>query len=201
MTQLPVENPRKTALRKSLLARRKALPPEEARERSEAAQALVLADPAWRAARSVALYHAVRGELDTRTLRTAALAEGKQLLLPRTVPEEKGTMRLLPCADETTLLPGMFGIMEPDPAACPPEPQGGWLPDLLVVPALAYDLKGFRLGMGGGYYDRLLARPAMRGAKRLGLVYSFQLLDALPVEAWDLPVHGVCTEKELLWLS
>ena len=54
--------------------------------------------------------------------------------------------------------------------------------------------------MGGGYYDRLLALPRHAASRRVGLAYSFQLVDSLPREAWDMPVHAVCTEKGLVWI-
>ena len=72
-------------------------------------------------------------------------------------------------------------------------------PDIIIVPGVAFDANGTRLGMGGGYYDRLLALPRYADSLRLGLAYSFQLVDSLPRQTWDVPVHAVCTELGILW--
>ena len=73
-------------------------------------------------------------------------------------------------------------------------------PDLIIAPGLAFDRNGIRLGMGGGYYDRLLALPRHAASRRVGLAFAFQFVDSLPREAWDMPVHAVCTEKGLVWI-
>ena len=69
----------------------------------------------------------------------------------------------------------------------------------MLVPAVAFDSHGYRLGFGGGYYDRLLAKPEMDEAVTIGLCYDFQRLDGLPTNAWDEPVQGVCSESGLKW--
>ena len=190
----------KTALRKAIVLQRNSLSEKEIVERSEAAQAYILADPAWANARSVGVYYAVRQELNTQNLMRRAWADGKQVFLPRTVSGTNGALEFLPYSSASVLQKGAFGIMEPDPKTCPAQPCGGWVPELIIVPAVAYDAKGYRLGAGGGYYDRLFARPSMRAAIRLGLAYAFQLCEELPVDPWDIPMHGICTEKGLQWL-
>lgn len=191
----------KAALRKAVHLQCNGMDEKEIRTRSEAAQNLILADPAWTAARSVGLYYAVRQELRTQKLMSEAWAAGKQVFFPYTPPGEEGIIHLLLCPGTEVLVKGTFGIMEPDPASCPPPPDDSCVPELIVVPAVAYDRRGYRLGSGGGYYDRLFARPSMRGATRLGLGYAFQVYDELPVEPWDIPMHGICTEERLQWLN
>lgn len=66
--------------------------------------------------------------------------------------------------------------------------------DLILTPGLAFDPKGYRLGYGGGFYDRLFSTPGLK-AFRLALSYDFQRVEALPVNEFDLPVHALCTEK------
>ena len=70
---------------------------------------------------------------------------------------------------------------------------------LVLVPAVAFDARGYRLGFGGGYYDRLMARPEMDDTVTLGLCYEFQRIESFPMNAWDAPVQGICTENELKW--
>lgn len=151
--------------------------------------------PAWRNAGVVALYVAVRGETDTEVLLRRAWESGKAVLLPLCDTERPGCMELVPCPGPEHLRPGYCNIPEP---ICP-EPTPTVAPDCIVTPGLAFDRSGFRLGMGGGFYDRLLSRPEYAGALRLGLAYAFQLIDHLPHETWDMPVDAVCTEKGTLW--
>lgn len=87
-----------------------------------------------------------------------------------------------------------------NPGQDAPDPAGPPAPDLIIAPGLAFDRDGIRLGMGGGYYDRLLALPRHNNSLRIGLAYAFQLADSLPRQPWDVPVHAVCTEKGLVWI-
>ena len=138
---------------------------------------------------------AVRGEAATDLLLQDAWSGGKTVLLPLCDPERAGCMELVPCAGPEQLRSGYCGIPEP---VCP-EPSVLVVPDLIVVPGVAFDAQGFRLGMGGGFYDRLLARPEYAGVVRLGSAYAFQCIEKLPHEAWDMPVDAVCTEKGVIW--
>jgi 5-formyltetrahydrofolate cyclo-ligase len=108
----------------------------------------------------------------------AALAETRELVWHCWQPSE-------------TLAIGSYGIHEPDPAA--PLLLPGDI-DLILVPAVAIDRHGYRLGYGGGYYDRLRADPLWRKIPTIGIVFDFAYVDRLPIESWDLPIDAVCTE-------
>jgi 5-formyltetrahydrofolate cyclo-ligase len=69
--------------------------------------------------------------------------------------------------------------------------------DLILVPAIACDVQGYRLGYGGGFYDRLLSTPAWRAKPTIGIVFEFARLPQLPVDPWDRPLQGICTESGL----
>jgi 5-formyltetrahydrofolate cyclo-ligase len=184
-----------------MLEQRGMIAPEEAAWRGRSAQGHMLASPRWANARTVALYMPVRNELDTGLLRSRAKAEGKRVLLPRCIAGRRGELELVPCNDATDLAPGSYGILEPLPslsAIDPDDPEQA--PQLLIVPCLAVDRQGCRLGYGGGYYDRLLRRPTLRTALCIALIYMVQLVVSLPMESWDARVHGVCTEEGLLWV-
>lgn len=116
-------------------------------------------------------------------------------------------MCLAPCACAADLKPGRYGIAEPDPIRCPaidmdaaPGSASSFAPDIAVIPGVAFDRQGNRLGHGAGYYDRFLAHPAMARTALVGLAYAFQIVPALPVAPWDRPVHALCTEEGLTWL-
>jgi 5-formyltetrahydrofolate cyclo-ligase len=176
---------------------RRALTDGEIFERSLRAQRHILASGEWAAASSVGLYAAVRRETDTALLADEAWKAGKEVLLPRVSPFSPGIMRLLPYPRGQALVANRFGIPEPEP--CPRPPEEDRAPEIVIVPGLAFDGKGRRLGSGGGYYDRLFAGQSMRAAIRIGLAYAFQIVDALPAEAWDAPMHAVATEEGITW--
>ena len=191
----------KRALRAQMLEQRAMLAPEEAVRRGKAAQGHLLASPHWINARTVVLYMPIRRELDTGLLRSQAWAEGKHVLLPRCVAGRRGELELVACKDEAELAPGSYGILEPLPSLSAidlEDPKQA--PHLLIAPCLAVDRQGCRLGYGGGYYDRLLRRPALQGALCIALIYTLQLVFSLPMESWDARLHGVCTEEGLLWV-
>ena len=89
------------------------------------------------------------------------------------------------------LIPGSYGILEPSAEAPSLKLEAV---DLILVPAVACDRQGYRLGYGGGYYDRLLASPAGRKIVAIGIVFDFAYVDQLPIESWDRRLSGVCTE-------
>lgn len=186
----------KTALRRDMSARRAALTPEAVAAAGRSAAKRVLALPAYVQAREILAYMAVRNELDAGLIASQALADGKRLLLPRCRDGAPGLVDLgcVRCLSETA--PGSYGIPEPPREAClSPE---AFSPDLILVPGLAFDRRGARLGFGGGYYDRLLALPMAQNAFTVGLGYDFQLLALLPSDPWDKPVNAVVTERQTI---
>lgn len=191
----------KSALRTQLRTRRLALASgPEGELRSRLMQERLLASPLWRDCRCVAAYMAAKGEAGTSLLLDETRRTGRALFLPRCRRQgEKGWpggMDFLLCEAGTPLILSRFGIPEPPPDAPALSPAELAAPDtLLIVPALAFDREGFRLGYGGGYYDRVLARAA---CPSVGLAFHSLLLPQLPREPWDQAVRAVCTEEILL---
>lgn len=177
-------------------ATRKALTPDERRRLSLAAQNHVLGLPQWNDANVIALYAAMPEETDTGLLLTTAWEEEKTVLLPLCSPDVFGSMELVACPGPESLRAGPYGIVEPIMDASPDRANAPVpIPDLVIVPGVAFDRLGFRLGMGGGYYDRIL--PGLAECMLLGLAFSLQMTDRLPRDSWDTPVHGICTEYGL----
>jgi len=187
----------KNGLREAMLTRRKALPRADITALSARILERIRELPAWADADAVLAYMPVKGEVDVRPLLDELWARGSKVLLPRCRPGEDGAMDLACPASAGDIRPGAFGIPEPDPDACPAE--AGARPDLILAPGVAFDHRGFRLGYGGGYYDRLLAGPGMAEALVAAPAYGFQVVDALPDDPWDKPVHCVITEDETIW--
>lgn len=183
----------KAAARKAMSERRGGLDPAVASRRSRLAQEFVLLSPIWRTARSVGLYMAIKGETSAEALLSAALGAGKAVYLPKVTGPR--TMQFHLCASRADLMPGVWDILEPPANGIQPQRL-----DLIIIPGLAFDRTGTRLGYGGGYYDRYLQSQPCIAAKTLGLCFGFQILPRLPHAAWDVPVDGLCSEEGLEWL-
>lgn len=142
----------------------------------------------WRQARSVLLYRSIGSELDTDALFAVGWDDGKRVGAPRV---SEGRIRTVVVEPETAFRPGVFDVPEPDgPAAAPDTP---W--SLVVVPGIAFDRAGHRLGYGLGYYDAFLAGGA--AGATVGLAYRQTFVDAVPVEPHDVPVQWVATPDTL----
>jgi 5-formyltetrahydrofolate cyclo-ligase len=177
---------RKQALRRQLRQARAALPPSERRRAARmAARQLARACRRW-GVRDVALYLGVAEELDTRPL--LAALRGVRLYAPRIGRDH--TLRFTRLAPP--LLRNRYGIREPAVLRRPARL------DLIVLPVVGFDAQGRRLGMGGGYYDRLLARPrACRRPLRVGYAFALQETAAVPVAGHDVRLDAIVTERGL----
>lgn len=184
----------KEALRRAMLARRDALPPDIVASASRSVARQVEALPRFGAAREILAYLPIRNEVDAGLLAGRLLAAGRRLLLPRCRRDAPGVLDLGCISCLADVLPGRFGILEPRQELC--RPAEAFAPDLVLAPGVAFDRRGARLGFGGGYYDRLLALPMAAGAYVVGLAYAFQLTPHLPVEPWDRPMDAIVTEQQ-----
>jgi len=145
------------------------------------------------AGKTAALYCALAGEVPTERIRQAYLAGGARLFYPRVTG--KGTLAFYPHREGDGWETGPYGILEPsNPAGDEPRLSGL---DIVVVPGLAFDRRGNRLGRGFGYYDRFLG-GLPEGVPRIGLAWAGQLVPGVPVDAWDVPVHALVTEEGVI---
>jgi 5-formyltetrahydrofolate cyclo-ligase len=183
---------RKRAIRKQMVERILALDPI-GRLRDEALLTERFASlPGFATAEIVLLYvTAFPEEIATRPLLDQALDQGKRVVCPR-VDRRERRLRLFEIADPAReLAPATLGIPEPR-QDCPevlPERI-----DWVLVPGLAFDPKGYRIGRGAGHYDRLL--PSLRpDAQTWALIHDCQWVDEVPIEPHDVPVHGVASAR------
>lgn len=186
----------KHAIRTAMTVRRRDLPTQDRIRLSVRIQERIITLPAFAEAATVLLYSPVRGEADTSLLLETLWRRRVRVLLPRCRPETPGTMDLFCVAGLAELKPGAWGIPEPDPSAC--DLHEGCGIDLAIIPGVAFDRACNRLGMGGGYYDRLLAQPGMAECLKIGPAYGFQIVERLPHEGWDRSMDLVVTESELI---
>lgn len=174
---------------------RKALPAEARAQRSQAIVERLLALRAWKDAEVVAAFVAIRGEVDLSELRVRAHAAGKTVALPR-VDYELGRIVLLAHAPGDPLEPGSLGVPEPTPSA--PRIALSAV-DLVVVPGLAFDPRGYRVGYGKGFYDQML--PTLTEALSCAVGFDFQLVSEVPDQPHDVPVDVLITDARHLAVS
>ena len=164
--------------------------------RSVAARVLKLRR--FRKARKIGVYIARNGELDPAPLLTSCRRLGKRIYLPVLHPFFPGRLKFCPLRDNDRLLPNRYGI--PQPRLSGLCLRNNRQLDLVLMPLVAFDQQGNRLGMGGGYYDRSFAYR--RQSKRhhpllIGLAYEFQHTQVLPHQSWDIPLDAVVTEQRV----
>lgn len=183
-------------LRRALRARRRSLRPAQQAAASVALDAVVAALPVFRRARRIGFYLAHGGEIDPAPLRRRAQQLGKRCFLPVLHPLGHRRLYFVPWREGEPLVRNRFGI--PEPRLRRPVPA--WSLDLILVPLVAFDDRGHRLGQGGGFYDRALAfrRRGRRYPPLIGLAHSFQQVAGLPAEPWDVPLDGFATECRFL---
>ena len=186
----------KNALRRRFSAlRRDLLSGPQGRLRSEEAQRALLDSPVWKRSRRAALYASLPWEVGTDILLAEAWRSGREVFLPRCRPGRPGEMDMIACASPEDLTVSDLGIAEPRllPDSRMLDADGPREETLVIVPALAFDRMGYRLGQGGGYYDRFLD-PSWCVAAGLSL-QSLIARELLPRDPWDVPVSHVCTEE------
>lgn len=175
----------KAELRKLYLSKRSAIPPEIKKERDAAICEIIAQSDLYHMCDTLFAYYPVRGEIDLLPLLHRARAEGKSVALPVLRGDE-----MLFCRFDGETHTGKYGIPEPTGDIISPDGR-----TLCIVPGLAYDSEGFRLGYGGGYYDRFLC-DFSGGA--LGAFYSDFCAENLPHDDYDMPLNCIITEKGML---
>lgn len=145
--------------------------------------------PVYRTSGRIGIYLAMTGEIDTQPLILQARADGKRLYLPAR-PAPGSDYDWVEFGPETRLERGPLGIPQPVPLVS----LAGAALDLAIVPGLAFDRCGGRLGHGKGIYDRLLVRPAARGAVKIGWAFDFQIWPDIPRTERDIRMDALMTE-------
>lgn len=151
--------------------------------------------PCFESAKALLLYSSHKGEVHTESIIRSALSLGKRVALPAVMKESHG-LGLYEIKSMDELAPGAFGILEP-----PKEQSREVKPekiDIAVVPGVCFDRRGFRIGYGMGYYDKLLG---IIPGRKIGLAYSFQIVDAVPDEMHDVAMDEILTENGIISCS
>lgn len=191
----------KRLLRQRVLARRAAWPLEQRRAAAAAIRERLLALPEFRAAKGVHAFVSFPEEVDTAPILAACAEAGKAIFLPYLAPDRKR----IGCGrwdGRAPLVPGPFGTREPPlESRAPVHPAAI---DLVLVPGVAFDRRGGRLGYGKGYYDGFLTElREQRGAPPplIALAFSVQIVEAVPLSPWDVRIPQMLTERERIVMA
>lgn len=184
--------------RKNIRQQRRALTARQQHLHAQKLAENICRHPAFRNAKRIAFYLPEDGEIDTAYLIERAWRYKKEVYLP-VLPPLGHSLFFAPYTGNSTLQPNRFGIAEP---VCQPR---YWLRarqlNLILLPLVAFDTQGNRLGMGGGFYDRSLAftrhRKQWHSPQLIGLAHDLQKVERLSCEAWDVPLNMIATEKNI----
>lgn len=152
---------------------------------------MLATDPYWEQAQTVGITVSKHPEVDTWQIIRKGWEEGKRMVVPKCLPKSRTMVfrELTRFSQLESVYSGLFEPIESETEEVFPKDI-----DLLIVPGLAFTKKGYRLGVGGGYYDRFLQNYHGR---TLSLAFSVQVVEALPIEQHDLPVQKIITENEV----
>ncbi|MEA5571443.1 5-formyltetrahydrofolate cyclo-ligase [Calothrix sp. UHCC 0171] len=181
----------KIELRRTLINQRTQMSASEWREKSDRICTHLQTSPLFLQAKTILAYFSFRQEADLSSLFTQT---AKIWGFPRCVGKNM-FWHSVEIGNFAALQTGAYGITEPHPHNQIIEPNDV---DLILIPSVACDRQCFRLGYGGGYYDRMLASPEWQFQPTIGIVFAFAHLPQLPIASWDKPLQSVCTENGII---
>jgi 5-formyltetrahydrofolate cyclo-ligase len=180
----------KNNLRKNLLNKRNLLDAESKERYDKRIYSTVINSEEFRRSPNIFVYVSFGSEVDTHKIINYALDQGKNVFVPKIISRKAG-MAAVQIKSLGDLERNSFGILEPKDFK---DKAGANILDYILVPGLGFDLKGSRLGYGGGFYDRFLKDISAK-ASVIALAYETQIVESLTVESFDIPVKGIITEN------
>lgn len=189
-------------LRKQIRQQRRQLPPQQQHQHAQLISHQVCRHPLFLNSRRIAGYLAEDGEINPELIIEKAWRYKKEVYLP-ILPPTGHSLFFAPFTPQSRLIPNRFGIPEPDIH------PSHWIRarqlNLILLPLVAFDPQGNRLGMGGGFYDRSLEftrhRKQWHSPHLLGLAHDLQKVDQLPCESWDVPLNMIASEQQLYTIN
>lgn len=185
----------KKTLRKELLDRRDAIPPEVRRVKDRRISGKILSLSEVTGAAVLFFFASFRSEVDTFHMMRTLLGEGKRVLVPR-VERESRSLSLYEVSDVDELVPGFMGIPEPPVTSGAPAEDINNV-NVVMIPGAGFDPAGNRIGYGGGYYDRLLANME-RKVPIIAPAYEEQIVESVPAEPHDVMVSIIVTDRRVI---
>ncbi len=185
----------KKELRQRALSVRRSIPPAELSALSTAIEQRLCSLEDYSRAKTIATYVAKPDEVQTLGIIKNALTQGKRVIIPKT-DQVGGRLIFSELRDfERELAPGGMGILEPRPEFLRPTDLAE--ADIIIVPVVAWDERGYRLGYGKGYFDRELG-ALKRDVLTVGLALEVQRVEEIPAERYDVPLHTIITEERVI---
>jgi 5-formyltetrahydrofolate cyclo-ligase len=185
-------------IRKTIRSKRRALTTAQQQSASENLAALISQQSFFLRAKRIGIYMANDGEINPSLLMGFALKANKACYLPIIHPLQFNRLYFGEYRDGDQLKANRFGILEPQFRATTIAPI--WTLDLILLPLVAFDRSGSRIGMGGGFYDRTLAGCANQPGKPnlIGLAHSCQEVENISQQSWDIPLDQIITDREII---
>ena len=189
----------KKMLRKEILAKRKNIDTAKKEDMDKKIADKLYESKYYKEAKNIFIYISYDSEINTKEIINRALIDNKKVYVPRTEFKTR-LMDAVEIASLDNLIESEYGILEP--AMEEPHIEPDEL-DLIVVPGVAFDRNGGRMGYGAGFYDRYfkkISKDRIEKIKKLALAYDFQILEKIPMDEQDVPVNYIITEKEFIHL-
>lgn len=191
------ENLSSADIRQKIRAQRRSLPASTQQQHAQALSQILTREKAYRNSQHIGCYLANDGEIDPHLLIEHARFLNKKIYLP-ILSQFKPHLYFAPYDESSRLQPNRFNI--PEPVCHPSQWKTAAQLDLLLVPLVAFDTNGNRMGMGGGFYDRTLAylqhRKFWKKPTLVGLAHEIQKVEKLQNQSWDIPLNYIITEKQ-----
>lgn len=183
----------KKHIKERVLQKRDALPEDKRKYLSEAIIENLEKIPEFHRARTFAIFVTFRSEVETRSLIEKLVCDGAIVAVPKVLGD--GIMQFYKITNlENDLSPGAYGILEPKTGLPKLKPEDF---DMMIAPGSVFDDRGYRIGYGGGFYDRYI--PQLRpGCKVISLAFDLQIVDMVPAESFDKKVDMIVTEKRII---
>ncbi len=185
----------KSSIRNEIINKRKLLSTEELNIKSQQIYNNLKSLPLYSDAQSVMLYMDFKGEVKTDYILKDLLSNNKKAIIPISVPKTMNMVLSQVMDPEVELSRSSYGILEPKPEYIR-EINPGIL-DLVIVPGIAFDTEGYRIGYGGGYYDYFFGN-AGESIPSVAIALDLQLIDKVPIESFDKPVDFIVTESKII---
>lgn len=184
----------KESLRKRMMQMRSAMSADEKKRKEEILSKILFASQVWHDAPGIAIFASYKDELNTGGIIEHAWKEGKEVFTPKVIDRKNRKMNFIKINTRKDLQTGYMGIPEPvSDLATKVTPE-----ILVLLPGLAFDRQGWRLGYGGGFYDAFLGSLIKRPVT-VGLCFSDQIVAAVPHDHYDVAIDGICSDAGLEW--
>jgi 5-formyltetrahydrofolate cyclo-ligase len=184
----------KNEIRKELITKRENVEREIIVKNSQLIEEFLFDIPEFKSSTTILFYASFRNEVDTKRMIEKSIALGKRILVPICLPETRDLI-LSELKSLKELVPGHYGVKEPESQFVRPVSKEEV--EVVIVPGVAFDKKGYRLGYGAGYYDRLIERLSL-GCTTIGLAFEMQILNIVPAQQHDMKVDIIITEERVM---